>query len=84
MDNEHITKDPEVCGGKACINGTRIRVIDIVVLHEMRGYAAEEIVGSMYLGITLADVYASLAYYYDHRQEIDADFVRNEELAKEL
>ena len=28
----HVTKDPEVCGGKACIDGTRIRVVDIVSL----------------------------------------------------
>ena len=30
----HITKTAGVCGGKACIAGTRIRVMDIVVLHE--------------------------------------------------
>lgn len=30
----HIKKTPGVCGGKACIDGTRIRVMDIVVLHE--------------------------------------------------
>ena len=28
----HITKDPEVCGGRACIDGTRIRVADIACL----------------------------------------------------
>ena len=28
----HVTKDPEVCGGKACIDGTRIRVMDIEAL----------------------------------------------------
>ena len=26
----HIEKTPGVCGGKACIDGTRIRVPDIV------------------------------------------------------
>lgn len=34
---EHITKTPGVCGGKACISGHRIRVLDIVVWHEQRG-----------------------------------------------
>ena len=28
----HIEKTPGVCGGKACIGGTRIRVLDIVGL----------------------------------------------------
>jgi uncharacterized protein (DUF433 family) len=26
----HIIKDPKVCGGSACIDKTRIRVIDVV------------------------------------------------------
>jgi hypothetical protein len=34
---QHITKTPGVCGGRACIAGHRIRVQDIVVLHEMHG-----------------------------------------------
>ena len=39
-----ITKTPGVCGGRACIAGHRIRVMDIVVWHEFRGYAPDEIV----------------------------------------
>jgi uncharacterized protein (DUF433 family) len=80
---QHITKTPGVCGGKACIAGHRIRVMDIVLWHEMRGYSPDEIVG-MFPGITLADVHAALAYYFDHRQEIEADFKRDEELAESL
>ena len=30
----HITTDPEVCSGRPRIAGTRIRVIDIVAVHE--------------------------------------------------
>src|SRR5260370_41409893 len=80
---QHITKTPGVCGDRACIAGHRIRVMDIVVWHEMRGYCPEEIVG-MFPGITLADVYAALAYYFDNRQEIADDFRRDEELAESL
>ena len=80
---EHIKKTPGVCGGRACIAGHRIRVMDIVVWHEMRGYSPDEIV-DMFPGITLADVHAALAYYFDHRQEIEADFKRDEELAEKL
>jgi uncharacterized protein (DUF433 family) len=76
---QYITKTPGVCGGRACIAGHRIRVMDIVVWHEMRGYGPDEIV-DMFPGITLADVHASLAYYFDHRQEIEADFRHDQEL----
>lgn len=30
----HITKDPGVCSGRPCIEGTRVRVVDILALHE--------------------------------------------------
>jgi uncharacterized protein (DUF433 family) len=78
---QHIVKIPGVCGGKACIAGHRIRVMDIVVLHEMRGMAAAEIV-YQYPGITLADVHAALAYYFDNREEIQEEFHKDEEWAK--
>ncbi len=38
----HITKDPRVRGGKACIEGTRVAVEDIVFYFH-RGYPAERI-----------------------------------------
>lgn len=76
---ERITKTPNVCGGRACIAGHRIRVMDVVVCHEMRGYSADEIV-DMFPGITLADVHAALVYFFDHREEIETDFRRDQEL----
>lgn len=83
MGPNHIEKTPGVCGGKACIKGHRVRVMDIVVWHEMRNYSAEEIV-AMFPGINLGDVYAALTYYFDNRQEIENDFVESESLANEL
>jgi uncharacterized protein (DUF433 family) len=83
MEATHIIKTPGICGGKARINGHRIRVMDIVVWHEMRNYSAEELI-AMFPGITLADVYAALTYYFDNRQEIETDFAENEALAQEL
>jgi uncharacterized protein (DUF433 family) len=80
---QHISHTPGVCGGKACIAGHRIRVMDIVVLHEMRGYSPDEIV-DMFPGITLGDVHAALAYYFDHRIEIEADFGKDEQWAEWL
>ncbi|MBI3411741.1 MAG: DUF433 domain-containing protein [Planctomycetes bacterium] len=81
--SEHITRTPGVCGGKACIAGHRIRVMDIVVQHEMRGASAEEIL-AMFPGISLVDVHAALAYYFDNREELIAEFKREEDLADSL
>ena len=80
---QHITKTPEICGGKACIAGHRIRVMDVVAWHEKSGMCPEEIIYN-FPGITLADVYAALAYYFDNCSEIEADFQRDQELAESL
>lgn len=77
----HITKTPGVCGGRACIAGHQIRVQDIVAWHEVRGYSPDEIV-DFFPGITLSDVYAALAYYFDNRQEIDEEFRKADEWAE--
>jgi uncharacterized protein (DUF433 family) len=75
----HIEKTPGVRGGKACIAGTRIAVRDIVALHQ-QGMAVEEML-TYYSSrpLTPAEVHAALAYYYDHRTEIDAEFAADEE-----
>jgi uncharacterized protein (DUF433 family) len=66
---EHIEITPGVCGGKPRIAGHRIRVQDVAIWHEQWGYSPEEIVGH-YPQLSLADVHAALAYYFDHRDEI--------------
>lgn len=80
---QHITKTPGVCGGRACIAGHRVRVTDVVVWHEKRGYSPDEIV-DMFPGVSLADVYAALAYYFDNREEIEAEFRKGDEWAEWL
>jgi uncharacterized protein (DUF433 family) len=70
--NSNFTKDLEVCGGKACIDGTRIRVIDIVSLKRQR-YAPEKMIEA-YPSLNLAQVYAALSYSYEHPEEIEASF----------
>lgn len=79
----HIEITPGTCGGKPRIAGTRIRVQDLVVWSERMGLSADEIV-SRYPELTLADVYAGLAYYHDHREAIDADMKRGRELVEEM
>jgi uncharacterized protein (DUF433 family) len=68
----HITKDPRVCGGKACIDNTRIRVMDIALLQQ-QGVKPEEMLDYFSVPLSLAQVHGALTYYYDHPDEIDAD-----------
>ena len=68
-EKSHIESTPGTCGGKARIAGTRIRVQDIVFWTE-EGRSPDEIVAA-FPHLTLADVYAALAYYHDNRGLID-------------
>ena len=79
----HITLDPEVRAGKACVEGTRIAVVDIVLLHK-RGYRPEEMLDYYMRPLTLAQVHSALAYYYDHREEVEAYFEESHRAAAEL
>jgi uncharacterized protein (DUF433 family) len=69
LSSEHIELSPGICGGKARIAGTRIRVQDIYVWHELHGKSADEIVCD-FPQLGLADVHAALTYYFDNRGEI--------------
>lgn len=81
--SEHIEINPGLCGGKPHIAGHRIKVQDIVLWHERLGLSPDEIV-SQYPTITLADVYAALAYYHDHLQEIRQQIREDEAFARQL
>ena len=80
---DRITKTPEVRGGKACIAGHRVRVMDIVVRHEDLAMSPDEIV-AVYPELSLRDVHAALAYYFDNVDEIRNDIRRNDEIAEHL
>ena len=67
--NKHIEITPGISGGKPRIAGCRITVENIVIWHERLGRSADEIANDY--DVTLADVYAALAYYFDHQNEID-------------
>lgn len=66
----HIVKIDGVCGGKAIIEGTRIAVWHVVGYYYKVGMSVEEILADWdYL--TPAQIFGALAYYHDHRDEID-------------
>jgi uncharacterized protein (DUF433 family) len=81
--SEHIQITPSVCGGKPRIAGHRIRVQDIAIWYEHLNMSPDEIIYH-YPSITLADVHAALAYYYDHLDEIRQDIRESEAFVSQL
>ena len=57
---ERITINPEQCGGRPCIRGMRIRVIDVLDLFAA-GLSAQEILGEM-PDLEMEDLTAALRY----------------------
>jgi uncharacterized protein (DUF433 family) len=80
----HIVRTAGTLTGEPRIAGHRIRVRDIVAARDRGGLTAEEIAHSVYPGLTRAQVYAALAYYEDHRDEIDRAATEEKRLADEF
>jgi uncharacterized protein (DUF433 family) len=80
--DQHIECTPGIAGGKPRIAGHRITVQNIAIWHDRLGIGVDEI-ASQY-DLTLADVHAALAYYFDHRDEIDRCIEEGEAFADAL
>ena len=80
VQNPYISARPGVCGGRPCIAETRIAVMDVVALTR-RGYFPVEVVDA-FPHLTLAQVHAALAYYYDHQTEVDASFAEEDRMVE--
>ena len=63
-----IVSDESVLGGEPRIDGTRVRVVDVVGFYEVRSLSPEEI--SDKFDLELEDVYAALVYYYENPKSI--------------
>jgi len=66
----YLTRLPGVCSGLTLIEGTRVGVHDVVALITL-GSSVDDVCRS-FPNVTRAQVYECLAYYEDHRGEIDA------------
>lgn len=77
-----IVLTPGVRGGRARISGTGVTVRRIVEWYKF-GYSPEEIAHE--IGhVTLAQVFAALAYYHTNREEIEADLANEKDVAERL
>ena len=57
---DRITVDPEQCGGRPCIRGMRIRVVDVLDLFAA-GLSAEQILEEL-PDLEMEDIKAALSY----------------------
>ena len=81
MVQQHIQTDQNT--GKPCVAGTGIRVWDVYVLHERQGKSPDEIVAA-FPHLSLADVHAALAYYWDNKDTIDQQMKEADEFVEQL
>ena len=66
-----LVSSPDVCRGRPRIDGTHVTVHQLAVLYK-QGYDPEHI-AEQFPNITLAQVYAALAYYHANYEEVEAD-----------
>jgi uncharacterized protein (DUF433 family) len=77
----YLVKIPGVRGGNAIVENTRIGVHDVMGLI-VNGASVDDVVRS-FPSLTRAQVYECLAYYEDHRGEIDTLIARQMSNAEE-
>ena len=65
----YIIASTDTRAGKPRLTGRRITVADVAGWHVQQGRPVEEIVAEY--DLSHAQVYAALAYYYEHREAID-------------
>jgi uncharacterized protein (DUF433 family) len=77
----HIRVDTD---GSEWIDGSTFRVTEIVLDHLAYGWSPEEICFQHYGQLTMAQIHAALAYYYDHQERIDAEIARRLEEIRQM
>ena len=77
-----IASDPQVRGGRPCLAGTGLRVIDIVMARQFLRRTPSEIAAEY--DISLAQTHAALNYYSAHKDELDEDMLDQIALARTI
>jgi uncharacterized protein (DUF433 family) len=67
----------------AMIDGTRTKVIELVLDSQTYGWSPEEL-QFQYPTFTMGQIHSALAYYWDHQDELDAEIERRWQEVKQL
>jgi len=79
---ELIYSNPKIRGGRPCIVGTGLRVLDVVMSMRFGSRSPDQIAADY--DVSLAKVYAALAYYYENKAEIDDDIREDIRIGRQL
>ena len=76
----HIRLDQQ---GVAWIDDANVKVIEVVLDRLAYGWSPEEI-HFQHAHLSLAQIHAALAYYYDHQAALDAEIARQDATVRQL
>ena len=76
---EHVHIDE---AGVSWIAGTTMKMVELVTAQIAYGWSPEEL-HFQHPYLTLGQIHAALAYYWDHNPELDADMERRRQFAEE-
>lgn len=65
------------------IEGTTLKVVEIIMAKTSYGWSPEEI-HFQHPYLTMSQIHAALAYYWEHQTELDADIEQRENYAEEM
>ena len=68
---------------RAWLDDTNVKVIEVALDHVAYGWSAEEM-HSHHPHLSLAQIYAALAYYYDHQADFDRQIDESRRRADDL
>lgn len=77
---EHIVLDED---GVPLIAGTTMKVVELVLEQTAYGWSPEEL-HFQHPHLSLGQIHSALAYYWDHKDQLDQDINRRRARAEEL
>src|SRR5437867_4951984 len=77
---EHVQID---AGGVPIIAGTNMKVVELVMAQLAYGWSPEEL-HFQHPYLSLGQIHSALAYYWDHKDELDQDIARRRARVEEL
>lgn len=75
----HVRRDS---AGVAWVDDTNVKVVEVVMSKQAYDLIPEDL-HEQYPHLSLGQIHAALAFYYDHQEELDADIARRANLVTE-
>lgn len=80
VEYPHISHDEK---GIPFIVGTTMKVVELVMAQRAYGWSPEEL-HFQHPDLSLGQIHSALAYYWDHRDELDRDIERRSRLVDKI